>query len=164
MYLTKTKAVTFMLYTLVMLPSLTYALSSDKQKTAHLTADNVKYDRLNHQSMFTGHVQFHQGTTTLTADKILVYDNKHNKVYKVIATGKRAHYSTLPDAKKFLLHAKANTIVYYPIKEVAMLIGNGEIQQQQNIFSGPHITYNVRQQVITSTPSQHQQTSITIQP
>lgn len=161
---TKIKVIMFILCALIIAPSLSQALNSDQQKPAHLTADYVKYDRLNHQSTFTGHVQFQQGTTILTADKILVYDTKHNKVYKVVATGKRAHYSTLPDAKKFLLHAKANTIVYYPIKEVAMLIGNGEIQQQQNIFSGPHITYNVRQQIITSTPDQHQRTSIILQP
>ena len=100
----------------------------------------------------------------LFAEKLVVYDNKNNKVYKIVAFGKRAHYSTLPDGKKDILNAKANIIQYYPLKNTAILIGDAEVTQKSSTMRGPHITYNMQQQTVLLNPSPKNQAKISFQP
>lgn len=150
---------------LLLFSTSTFALNSDAQKTTHMTADKVVYNRNSHISTYIGHVKFSQGTTSLTADKVIVYDRENsNKIYKIVAFGKRAHYSTLPEGKKALLHAKANTIKYYPQKNIAILIGNAEVTQKDNSMSGMRITYNTKKDTILLTPKTKGRARVVFQP
>ena len=140
------------------------ALTSDKQLPANFTADNVTYNIKTGTRIFIGNVKMTQGTTHLEGDKVTVYNGSDGKVIKVIALGKRAHYSTLPNNQKEVMDAYAETIEYYPGKGSAVLIGNGEITQGKNSFKGPHIVYDIQKELITSLASANAHTVIVLQP
>lgn len=141
------------------------------QETAYLNADKATYDRNNHISSYFGNIQFSQGVSFLNADKLLVYDNKvDNSIEEIVAFGSPAKYSTIPTGKGEKVNAKADRIEYYPKKNIAVLIGNGELEQKGSKFSGPYITYDIAKKTITSTGQkcgkncQQQGTTIVIQP
>jgi LPS export ABC transporter protein LptC/lipopolysaccharide transport protein LptA len=122
-----------------------------------LKSNRATYDRKKHISSYFGKVVYTQGESFLQADKLIIYDNPvDNRVQKIVAFGNPAYYSTIPDAnpnaKSNRINAKALRIEYYPLKKIALLIGDGELTQKGNKFSGPHIVYNLEQKTILSTP------------
>ena len=154
-----------LLLLLMIIPISSLALSSDQKKTAYLNSDRAHYNRTTHISTYIGHINFKQGTTHLKAEKLVIYDNQNtNKVYKIVAFGQQAHYSTLPDGKQDMLNAEANTITYYPAKKIAILHGDGEITQDGDKLTGPHIEYNINKQTILVTPAKKNLATIILQP
>ena len=138
------------------------ALDTDKLKTAKFISDAFQNNNKTGISIFTGHVKMTQGSTQLLANKVIVHSNKNNKISRVIATGKRAEYNTLPKQGDKILVAKANTIDYYPQLGKVILIGDANVTQGNNSFSGPHIVYNVTQQVVISDARKGSRTTIFI--
>lgn len=137
----------------------------NNKKTIYLNSDQASYNRKTHVSTYTGKVKFSQETSHLTADKLVIYDNKkNNKIYKMVAFGNRAHYSTLPEGKQDVIHAKANTITYYLQKNTAVLTGNAEVTQKGNRMRGPHIVYNTKRNTVLLNLSTKNQARITFQP
>jgi lipopolysaccharide export system protein LptA len=141
------------------------------QETAYLNSDRATYDRKNHVSSYFGNIRYTQGASFLHADKLVIYDSEvDNSIEKVVAFGAPAYYSTVPDAKGDRIDAKALRIEYYPEKKIALLIGDGELMQKGNKFSGPYITYDLNKQTILSTSGncgkncKQQGTMITIKP
>jgi lipopolysaccharide export system protein LptA len=149
---------------LLLLPIASLALDSDQYKPADLTADKAFYNRTTHISTYRGHINFSQGTTHLQANELVIYDGKNNKIYKIVAFGNQAHYSTIPNKKQKVLNAKADIIKYYPQKNTAILVGHAEVTQKGNRMRGPSITYNNKQQTILLNPSSKNQAHITFQP
>lgn len=127
-----------------------YALSGDKNLPAQFVSDNAVYNSKAGVSVFTGNVQMNQGSSRLTGDKITVITDEKGKIIQIISIGKQAHYSTLPDNQTKILDAYADTIEYYPQKDEAILIGNGEIRQGKNSLKGPKIVYNLQQRILVA--------------
>ncbi len=149
---------------ITIIPLTSWGLDSDKVKPANFIADYVTFNEKTGIKIFTGHVKMDQGTTHLTGDKVTVY-NANGSVVKIVAIGNPAHYSTLPDNQKEVLNATAQTIEYYPQKSIAVLIDNGIVTQGENVFKGPHITYDMIKQTVISKPTDKQiQSTIVIQP
>ena len=148
------------------LPSFGYALNSDQTQPYHIQANTVTYNRSLHTTIYLGNVHARQGTTQVTGDKVMVYNTKDsNKIARIIATGHPAKYSTLPDNQHKVLHAEANTIEFNPIKDEVLLVKNAKVTQEQNLFTGPHIWYDMKNQVVVSTsPHGHGRTTVVIQP
>ena len=151
---------------LIFIPFMAYGLNSDKNQIANITSDHAKYNHQNHVTEYSGNINYCQGSTKITADKVIVYDNGHNKIYKIIAVGNkhRAHYSTLTDAKEYRLNAKADIITYYPEKGMAIFEKRGEISQHENKITGPYILYNINQQTISVISSKKNKSLIVLQP
>jgi len=154
-----------MLALVTLLPCSVFALSSDKYLPYRIKADTVIYNRNLHKTIYQGHVDAVQGTTHLTGDKVIVYNSKrNNKITLIVATGKNAHYTTLPDNKSRLF-AEAEIIKYYPLKDQVFFITHAKITQDQNLFTGPHIWYDMSKQVVVSTnPNGQGRTTVVIEP
>lgn len=149
---------------LLLISSQASALSSDQCKPYYIESNSITYYQKKHMTIYLGQVKARQGSTHLTADKLIVYtDPKTNQVNKVFAYGKPARYNTLPDNKP-RLYAEADTIKYYPIQNTVLLLKHGKITQSQNVFTGPHIWYDIKNQRLISTTNGHGKTTITIQP
>ena len=149
---------------LLALPVASFALSSDSHKLTKFTSKSATYNYKTHVATFTGDVVMTQGTTKLTADKVTVYRTKAGKIKKLIAKGKLAHYQTLPDNDHRVLYAKAKTIDYSPAKGLTILIGDAAVQQGKNSITGNKIIYNMRKQLMTSTPGTKAKTVIVLNP
>jgi lipopolysaccharide export system protein LptA len=139
-----------------------FALTSDQYLPYHVRADQITYERLQHQTIYVGHVHATQGTTELDGDKMIVYDDvQTHAISRIVTTGHPAHYHTLPDKEKFILYAKADTIKYEPLKAQVWLIQNAQVNFKQDIFIGPHIWYDIQKQTVVSS-SYHGKTGTTV--
>lgn len=144
-----------------------WALDSDKYAPMHVISDTATYDRNQHTITYEGSVQMNQGTSHLDGDKVIVYQipDSNNKIDKIIAFGKPAHYSTLPQANKSRLFVEALKITYNPVKRTVLLEENGRVNQDGNIFTGPHIWYDMVNGVVHSQATTgKQRTEMIIQP
>jgi lipopolysaccharide export system protein LptA len=127
------------------------ALQSDTSEPCYISSDQITYDHANHTATYIGHVTGHQGTSILDADKLVVLLDPHtNNIIRLIAYGNPAHYSTIPQAGKSRLYAEAYTINYDVAKQTILLIDHGKVTQDQNIFSGPHIWYDIQKEMVIS--------------
>ena len=141
------------------------ALSSDQLQPCYIQADTIIYHRAAARTIYLGHVHARQGTTQLTGDKVITYLDSHHRITRLIAHGHPAHYRTLPDHQAFKLYASANTIRYFPLKNQVLLLKKGHITQQQNVFTGPHIWYDIGTQTVVSTnPGGKSLTTMIIEP
>lgn len=142
-----------------------FALTSDREHAYQVDADSAVYNRLKHIATYNGNVTATQGSTTVHGDTIVIInDSETNTVKELIAYGKPAMYSTLPEQHSSKLIAKANTIKYWPKRGKVLLIDNGHISQSHNEFSGAMIWYDTIAQTVLSGSNQNSRTRIIIEP
>ncbi len=151
---------------LSILPVSSFALSSDKYAPYHIRAKEIQYSKQPHQVRYIEHAHATQGSTTLSGDLIVSYFRPNsNQIYKLTATGKPAHYSTLPNNEKVRLYAEADTIIYYPLKNQVLLLKNARVTEKQNVFTGQHIWYDMNtKRVVSTSPNKGDMTRIVIVP
>ncbi len=138
---------------LLFITHLSFALPEDKNKIMQLSASTADLDQQKHRGVYIGKVEFDQGTTHIRAAKAVTEGNSKNQLIKAIIEGNKeeqAHYWTTTDMKKPPMHAFADTMYYLPAEHLIKLIGHARIEQGNDSFSGPHITYNTLQRHVIS--------------
>ncbi len=143
------------------------ALESDKEKVANVAADFARLSQKAHQGEYKGNVRVEQGTTNLRAALAVTKGNKKNELTLAIAKGDKkhqAHYWTMTDSKKPLLHAYADAIYYYPLKNLIKLIGNARVIQGENVFKATTISYNTKEEHVVSESGWSSQSTIIFYP
>ncbi|KTD30815.1 lipopolysaccharide export system protein LptA [Legionella moravica] len=144
-----------------------YALPSDKEQTMHVISDSADLSQKNHKGVYTGNVEFMQGSTNLNAAKAITQGDAKNQLVLAIANGekgKQAHYWTETGPDKPPFHAYADTIKYYPLKHLIELIGNARIEQGTNSLSAAKISYDTLEQHVVSESDGKTRTTIIIYP
>lgn len=151
-----------------LLSGLSFALGSDKDQMMRIFADSAELSQKDHQGIYTGHVQFAQGSTNIRADHAITKVSiENNQLILAIINGskaKQAHYWTSIDAKKPPMHAYADSIRYYPLRHLIELQGNALIKQGNNSFSAATITYDILAQHVVSRPNDKKRTRIILYP
>ena len=132
-------------------PLFAFALPEDSHAKIHIVADSSIYNYKNGTSIFEGHVQVDQGTTHITADRLITKNDSQHKIHEAIAYGlqKPAHYWTLPKRGEKRIYAKAEVIKFYPMDANITLKNNVSITQGENYFQGQLILFNNTDQTIT---------------
>ena len=137
-----------------------FALPTDRAQVMQLRAGSADINQQSHRGVYTDHVQLDQGSTHITAAMAITEGNTKNELIKAIIQGNastQAHYWTLTDTKKPIMHAYADTIYYYPQRHRIELVGHALVKQGDDSFSGPNICYDTQSQhVISKGDSQHQ--------
>lgn len=144
-----------------------FALPSDKEKIIHVTADSADLNQLNHKGIYTGNVEFTQGTINLHASNAITQSNTKNQLTLAIANGsngKQAHYWKQADPNKPPFHAYADTIRYYPLRHLIELIGNARVAQGPNSLSAAKITYDTLKHHVISQGNEKTRTIIILYP
>lgn len=139
-----------------LIPVCALALPSDAQQKIHITADTTTYNFKNGVTVFTGHVLADQGSTHLSAEKLITKSDNHHQIQEVIAYGQgktQAHYSTLPHPNQAVIHAIGDVIHYFPVTANVRLQDHVTVQQGENSFQGELILYNMNEQTITVPPT-----------
>lgn len=134
----------------------TQALQSDSLEKLHITADSTTYNFKTDTTLFSGHVIANQGSTHLTAEKVITKANAKHDIQEIIAYGHgktQAHYSTLPRPNDQAMHAFGDIIQYYPLSANVTLHKHVTVLQGENSFQGELIHYNMNEQTITVPPS-----------
>lgn len=151
---------------LLCIPLLVFSLPEDRAQSMHIIADSSTFNYKTGIDTYEGHVTVDQGSTHLTADRLITEKNSQHKVVKATAYGiqKLAEYSTLPKKGDSQFHAKAKTITFYPLQSLVSLTGNVLVTQGENSFQGPVISYNMKDQIVTAPATNTGQATIVIDP
>lgn len=128
-----------------------HALPTDNKEKLNIISDASNYNYKTGTNEFTGHVIIDQGTTHLTADRVITKNNSQNKIKEAIAFGMQhpAHYWTIPKLGDPEMHAYAKIIKFYPIESNVSLEQNVTVKQGENRFHGELIHYNSSEQTIS---------------
>lgn len=147
-------------------PTFAFALQDDQDKPFNIIADSSIFNYKTGVDTYEGNVKVDQGTSHLTADRLVTQKNKQHKMISAIATGihKLAEYSTVPKLGDPILVAKARTIKFYPPTATVVLEQDVLVTQKENSFHGPLIIYNIKDQVVTAPASKEGRATITIEP
>ena len=150
-----TPALKNLLFLLFFFPACLFAFPSDPQQAVHITADSSTFDFKTSDNIYKGNVIITQGTTRLTADRVMTHTNKQ-KIVEATAYGisKPVEYSTLPKPNDAVFYAKAKKIRFYPIKSIVILEGDVIVTQGKNSFQGPILIYNIKDQTVSAPASQ----------
>lgn len=140
------------------------ALSSDRTQVLHARSDTAEINQQTGVSTYLQHVFAVQGTTSLTADKVVTRQDAHHQLIEVIAYGQPAVYKTIPEQGKAELTATALEIHYFPDRHYVELIHQAVVVQNGNRYEAPRINYDIDQQVVVSPVSSAGHTSIVLQP
>jgi lipopolysaccharide export system protein LptA len=144
-----------------------FALPNDKDQVMHVSADSANLSQQDHKGIYSGHVEFVQGTTNLHAAHAITQGNEKNQLSLAIAkgeNGQQAHYWTQNDPNKPPFHAYADIIRYYPLRHLVELVGNARIEQGKNSLSAAKITYDTVAQHLVSSSQGPTRTIITFYP
>lgn len=132
------------------------AYNIDNRQPMELRANSADINQGKGLGTYIGNVEFDQGNTHIRAHKAITKTDKHNKLIEAIIYGdnyKQAHYWSQISKDKPTVHAYANSIKYSPQTDVIELIGNAKVEQGENIFTAPQITYNIEKQHVISSKS-----------
>ncbi len=138
-----------LLITVLLLPSLSFALSSDRNQPIKIKADNVTLNEKTGVSIYNGNVIFTQGSLILKGSKIVIHQ-PDGKVSKIIVTGKPASFQQQQDNVKQLVRAKAGKMEFITDDERVYLSQNASVSQGENLLKGEQIEYNTRNSTITA--------------
>lgn len=138
-------------------PMHVFALQEDNKQKVLIVSDSSIYNYKTGVKIFEGHVKVDQGTTHITADKLITKNNHQNKMQEAIAYGIEglAHYWTLPKIGDPEIHAHAKIIKFYPIDSNVTLEQQVTVNQGENSFQGQLIHYNRNDDTITVPASQN---------
>lgn len=140
-----------------------YALGTDRKEKMLLTANTAQLNLETGIGTYSGNVKLEQGSSHLEADKLITRTDKKNQLQQAIAFGKPAKYRTLPQLDKPEFYAEAESIEYYPHKNLLILIGHAKAHQKNNVYSGPRIEYDMKREIVFSPASTQGRTTIILQ-
>ena len=143
-----------------------FALPADSEKTMSIVALSSLFNYKTGTNTYEGDVKIDQGSTHLTADRVVTQNNDHHKIDTATAYGiqKLAEYITLPKDGDLPFHAKAKVIKFFPATSIVILEGDVVVTQGENSFQGPLIIYNMKDQVVTAPASKLGRATIVIEP
>ncbi len=133
-------------FLICLVPSFAIALSDDNAQPIDVKARTVIIDEKKGLSLYTGQAQVIQGSLTLSAEKIQIFNNQTD-VTKVIARGdekRLAHYKQNQSNQPRFIEATAENITYLISKEMVHLKGNAHLVQGFDSFSGGTLDYDIK--------------------
>lgn len=127
-----------------------FALPEDTKEKVQIAGDKWTYNYKTGTSQFDGNVKVDQGTTHVTADRLITKSNNKHEIQEAIAYGLNdlAHYWTIPKIGDLEIHAKAKIIKFYPSTSNVTLEQDVLVTQGENSFQGQLIHYNMNDQTI----------------
>lgn len=152
---------------LIIISIIGYALPTDKEQIMHVVSDSADLSQKNHKGVYSGNVEFIQGSTNLHAANAVTHGDNKNQLTLAIANGKKgeqAHYWTETGPDKPPFHAYADTIKYYPLKHLIELVGNARVEQGTNSLSAAKISYDTLEQHVITESKGKTRTTIIIYP
>lgn len=135
---------------LALLPSLTLALPSDRDKPINIEADHAQLDDELGVTQYKGRAILTQGTLRIDGDIITFYYDENKKLTKVVAQGKMAKYQQIHKQGEDPVKAEALQMEYHAGTQKVDLLGQGFIWQNGSKFSGNRIEYDIERNIVNA--------------
>jgi lipopolysaccharide export system protein LptA len=148
-------------------PSL-IANTVDAQQPISIEADHAVLDEKNQTSVYTGHVILRQGGIEVKANTVTVVTNE-GRLQRVIVEGDPVDYTQQQQGHEDI-RGVSERMEYDTETKHILLLGNAELWQGGNRFSGKRIQYDTEQGKViatgntNSTETEVQRVEITLQP
>lgn len=143
------------------------ALSTDREQPIKIQADSATIDDGKGFGVYQGNVVVTQGTILINADKVTFHYDQKQQLEKVFAYGNPVRFKQRPDNSTEDLHAKAQQMEYFALKDMLNLLQDAELWQGKDTFTGPRISYDTKQSVIKADKGdkkEGQRITVTLQP
>ena len=133
------------LLTTIFFTTYVFALSDDVKQPIEIEAETVIVDEVSGFNEFTGDAEVRQGSLLMTAELIQVQTNAEGvETMKAIGTvDKPAKYMQSQESQSRFIEATAILITYDVNKGVIFLVGNANLIQGFDSFSGDTLTYDI---------------------
>jgi lipopolysaccharide export system protein LptA len=143
----------------------TFALPDDSKQPMYIVADSTLFNYKTGQDIYIGNVKVDQGTSHLTADRLVTQKNKQHKMISAIAYGINtiATFTTIPKEGDLVMTAIAKKISFYPPTSTVILEDEVTVTQGENNFHGQHIVYNMKDQIVEAPASKNGRATIVIE-
>jgi lipopolysaccharide export system protein LptA len=129
--------------------ALTHALPDDRDQPIRITADKALRDEINGVTVYSGNVQFVQGSMELESDKLTIYHTSED-AEEIVAEGLPAKMRQQPEIDKGIVHAHGEVIKYYRKEDRVLLQKNARIEQDGAVVAGNSIEYLIAKQLTTA--------------
>ncbi|SMN13266.1 LptA, protein essential for LPS transport across the periplasm [Bathymodiolus heckerae thiotrophic gill symbiont] len=134
---------------------LSFTAQALNQEPVNVKAYAVVIDEPKGLSVWTGDARVVQGSLTLSAEKIQIFNIKHT-ITKVIAKGsknKPAYYKHNQPKQPHFVEATALKITYFADKQLVRLQGDAHLTQGFDYFSGSILNYDIKNDKIIASKS-----------
>lgn len=138
-------------------------LDSDRRQPIHIKADRITVVEKEGYSRYQGNVELTQGSLRVTGDDLTVYV-RDNALRRVIVLGRPATLRQQPEGQAEPIRSRARRMEYRVDEQRIELIGDAEVRQGPNRFSGAHLTYHTGTGTITGKKGEDGRVTITITP
>ncbi|MDO6681984.1 lipopolysaccharide transport periplasmic protein LptA [Oceanobacter sp. 5_MG-2023] len=129
------------------------ALPEDWQQEMIIESDRAELDRKTGMVVYEGDVVLKQGTLTIESDRLtLILDGKALK--QAIAEGQPARYQQQVSSNKPITRATAKRIDFYADRKEIAFKGDAALRQENNLFSGELIRYDIEQETVSASGSE----------
>jgi len=130
-----------------------------------IEADQVQINDKTGISVYKGNVQVTRGTVHLSCDTLTVH-NADGEVRQSQCDGRPAKFRREPEGGKKEVRGHANRVEYYLEDEHVILLGEAHLEQDRDTFSGQHIIYYLKRDVVKADTAGHDggRVRITIHP
>ncbi|MCK5813371.1 MAG: lipopolysaccharide transport periplasmic protein LptA [Cocleimonas sp.] len=126
--------------TLLLLPTLSWAIKSDASQPVLIDADSVTFNKSAGKAVYQGNVSIKQGTLKIHAARIEI-NAPNNKIVNIIATGFPLKVEQKLDSGK-LAKGTAKKMRYLVEKKRLILSGNAVLSQGGDQFSSNYIEFS----------------------
>jgi lipopolysaccharide transport protein LptA len=144
--------------------SLVKAYIPDLKSPIEVQSDSAEYDTRTGIAKHLGHVLMNQGDRELHSEELLVHRNQSGNIILCIAKGSPAFYRGALEADKPSLEGQAKEIRFDPVLGLLTLEGDAELLQENYLFKGPNIIYDLNEKKIKSGVNRPERTVIIIHP
>ncbi|MEN8170257.1 MAG: lipopolysaccharide transport periplasmic protein LptA [Pseudomonadota bacterium] len=121
--------------------------TANKSTPVSIEADRMELDQAHGTSTYQGNVILIQGGLRLKAERITLY-TVEKQLNRVVSEGKPTTMEQPKDDNRAPLHAEAEWIEYLPLQQTVQLKGKAQLRQNGNEFSGEHIRYDLKKQLV----------------
>jgi lipopolysaccharide export system protein LptA len=133
-----------------MLPAISWALPSDREKPINIEADHAQMDDQEGVTQYKGDAILTQGTLKITGDIITFHYDENKQLTKAVSVGKLATYEQVHKPGEQPVKAKAIRMEYFADKQKIYLIGEGHVWQNGDEFIGNRIEYDIAKNVVSA--------------
>ena len=130
------------------MPTWLLALKSDVEQLINIKADHAQIDDKKKVTQYRGNAILTQGTLRITGDIITFYYDDNQRITKAIAKGNLAKYQQINTLKENPIKARALRMEYHARIQRIYLLGNSNVLNQGNKFSGNNIEYDITNDVV----------------
>ena len=135
---------------LTLLPTLAWALPSDREQPISIEADHAQMDDKQGITQYKGKAVLTQGSLRIEGDIITFYYDDDKQITKAVAQGKLATYQQVQKPGEKPIKARALQMEYHAKAQKIYLIGKGHVWQNGDEFSGNRIEYDITNNVVNA--------------